>query len=285
MHQQAYRSRPPAAVNARTAEPQPSPHHGICRSERFGDLVLTEVVYPSRFETGRHWHELACFAFTLKGSSTEAFSGVKFDCCERAVLYRPAGKPHWDSFGETGAKCFLLEIRRSWIDGLPQLGSVLGRPNLHHSSTLNHLMQRAYCEWILSDSASGLAIQALVLEMASYMIRESQFSGAHPPSWLRRVKQRLDDAFSESPSLTELSEIGGVHPTHVARAFRKHHRMSVGAYLRQRRVEAAMEKLSMSRIHLTDIALAAGFANHAHFATVFKRITGVTPSEFRRLHH
>lgn len=34
---------------------------------------------------------------------------------------------------------------------------------------------------------------------------------------------------------------------------------------------------------LVEIALETGFAHHAHFAVIFKRFVGLTPSEFRRL--
>jgi AraC family transcriptional regulator len=35
---------------------------------------------------------------------------------------------------------------------------------------------------------------------------------------------------------------------------------------------------------LVDIALAAGFSHQAHFSRLFKRYTGMTPTEFRSLH-
>jgi AraC family transcriptional regulator len=38
-----------------------------------------------------------------------------------------------------------------------------------------------------------------------------------------------------------------------------------------------------SNVPLVEIALAAGFADQTHFTRSFKRITGMTPTEFRRL--
>jgi len=35
-------------------------------------------------------------------------------------------------------------------------------------------------------------------------------------------------------------------------------------------------------IHLIDVALASGFSSHAQLSRVFRRIVGVTPSEYRR---
>jgi AraC-like DNA-binding protein len=67
----------------------------------------------------------------------------------------------------------------------------------------------------------------------------------------------------------------------LARAFRKHHGCTVGEYVRQLRVERAMERLARSDDSLAAIALDVGFADFSHFARVFKRQTGTTPGRFR----
>jgi AraC family transcriptional regulator len=165
---------------------------------------------------------------------------------------------------------------------IPQLTTILGVPSFHKRGLITQLAKRAYREWRLNDSVSPISIQALALEIAAYLVREDEASaGAQPPIWLKRVRQRLDDAFTETPKLAELAKIGGVHPTHLARHFRKHYHATVGEYLRRRRVDAAMEFLSEKRISLTEVALESGFSSHGHLCTVFKRTTGMTPSEFR----
>ena len=65
----------------------------------------------------------------------------------------------------------------------------------------------------------------------------------------------------------ELSSIAGVHPSHLARKFRSCYKKSIGEYLRQRRVDVAIDLLVGSNLSLTEIALATGFAHHAHFMT------------------
>jgi len=257
------------------------------RTERIADLVLTEVAYPPGFRIPWHSHELAAFALTLRGSTTEAFAGLRFDNTESGMVVRPAGENHWDAMGEKGAKCFLIELPNSWSSDLPQFSAVMRRPFLHPAGVVTRLAQRTYREWLQNDTASKIGVQALALEIAAHLIREAIPAGGRPgpyaPVWLKRVRQRLDDGYAETPSLAELAAIGGVHPTHLARHFRQHYGSSVGEYLRQRRVDAASQMLTATDTPLTDIALATGFAHHAHFTTIFKRLTGLTPSEFRRM--
>jgi len=135
----------------------------------------------------------------------------------------------------------------------------------------------------LSDTASPLAIEALALEIAAHLIRDGErCTKLTPPLWLRRVKQRLDEDFRETPSLAELARIGDVHPTHLCRHFRRHYYATIGEYLRQRRVDAAIQLLSRTTLSLTEVALESGFSSHAQFCTIFKRATGTTPGYFRQ---
>jgi len=256
------------------------------RSERLNALVLSEIDYPPRFRMGWHRHELAALALTVRGSSTETFANTGVERMESGLLVRPAGERHCDSFGDKGATCFLIEVGAGWLSDVPRLATILRTPSFHQRGTITRLAKRAYHEWLLNDTASPVAIQALALEIAANLIREDERNGeVQPPVWLRRVKQRLDEGFAETPSLAELAGIGGVHPTHLARHFRRHYRLTIGEYLRQRRVDAAMELLSEKELSLTEIALESGFSSHGHLCTVFKRLTGMTPSQFQEMKH
>jgi AraC-like DNA-binding protein len=58
--------------------------------------------------------------------------------------------------------------------------------------------------------------------------------------------------------------------------------MSVGNLICTHRIEFARENLALTDKPLVDIALESGFAQQAHFTTAFRRVTGVTPLEYRR---
>jgi AraC family transcriptional regulator len=256
----------------------------ILRSEKIDSFGLREIIHPPGLHIGWHFHDAAALVLTLNGSSIEAFSEAQFERNEGSVQIRPARLRHYNSISRMGARLFQIEFGGDWIQTIPHLSSVLERPSVQQKGMLGPLVHRVYKEWLLNDNTSRLFIHALALEMAAHLIREKSGRRARSPVWLRSVKQRLDDDFIETPSLAELATIGGVHPTHLARQFRHHYGKSIGEYLRQRRVDAALEMLIQTDQALTDIALATGFAHHAHFSIVFKRITGLTPREFRRLH-
>jgi AraC family transcriptional regulator len=202
---------------------------------------------------------------------------------EETVLYRPYGEPHWDLIGNRGARCFLVEFDETSISSLAGVKPPLSRPDVRRGN-LSRLAVRAYREWVRKDDAHTLVIQALAHEMIADIIRsDGNCVRLNAPIWLRRCKEALDDCYAEALTLTELARLGGVHPMHLARAFRQHYQTSVGEYLRQRRIEAASDQLVHTDKSLTEIAIESGFSSHGHFCTAFKRVTSLTPSEFRRL--
>jgi AraC family transcriptional regulator len=262
-----------------------TPPNGVKdRTAVFDGLMLSKRVYSPGLKIGWHSHKLAGLLFTLRGSSSEGFTNARFDHIEDGVILRPAGERHWDSYCDRGAKGFSIELTEDWLERDPRVRALFESLRFLRSGFLELLAHQVRREWLLGDTASQIAIPALVLEMAAHLIREGEGrTGAQPPPWLRRVKQRLDDGFADTPTLAELARIGEVHPTHVARHFRRHYRASVGEYLRRRRVDVAAAMLAQTDLSLAEIALANGFSDHGHFSTVFKRFTGLTPNEFRRL--
>lgn len=83
-------------------------------------------------------------------------------------------------------------------------------------------------------------------------------------------------------SVETLAEEAGLSLSHFIRAFKLHTGKTPHTYLMNLRIEKAAEKLQNKKLRITDIALACGFPNPGHFTTVFKRITGITPSEYRK---
>ncbi len=55
-------------------------------------------------------------------------------------------------------------------------------------------------------------------------------------------------------------------------------------YLINIRISEAIKLLKKKDTSLTDIALDIGFYSSQHFSTTFKKLTGYTPSEFRKNH-
>jgi AraC family transcriptional regulator len=251
-----------------------------------GAFSGSEVVYPPQFILREHSHDKACFALCQRGDSVESFGRQVFHQHPGTVLFRPRGEFHSDKVNNMGARCFLLEVPEEWLQHVQQRAKILEAPQLHETPELTSTMKGVYAEWLTPDGASSLAIESLMFELAARLFRSTKSTiCSRVPPWLRRARQYLDSCFSEKVSLLQVAREANVHPTHLAREFRRYQGISVGDYLRKCRVNEAARRITQHNGTLVEIALESGFASQAHFSSVFKRLTGKTPSEFRQSVH
>jgi AraC family transcriptional regulator len=71
-----------------------------------------------------------------------------------------------------------------------------------------------------------------------------------------------------------------VHPLTLNREFHRYYRCSVGEMIRSERIALACRGI-LAGARLADVAVTAGFYDQSHFAKTFKRITGLTPGQYR----
>jgi AraC-like DNA-binding protein len=81
--------------------------------------------------------------------------------------------------------------------------------------------------------------------------------------------------------LAVLAGVAGFSVFHFAREFKQTAGVTPHFYLLQKRVQRAKEMLARTDLSLSEIALAAGFADQSHLARHFRRMVGSTPGEFR----
>jgi len=103
------------------------------------------------------------------------------------------------------------------------------------------------------------------------------------PNWIFDVRLYIAERFREKLALPQIAAAAGVHPAHLARTFHATFGITIGRYIRSLRVKAASEELKCNRKAVVEIALDTGFYDQSHFHHVFKKYTGLTPSEYARL--
>jgi AraC family transcriptional regulator len=99
---------------------------------------------------------------------------------------------------------------------------------------------------------------------------------------IRRVRDYVDLHLSGRILVADLSAIAQRSEAHFSRAFKRTFGVSPHAYVLRRRVEKASRLMLVSDNSLSDIALACGMTDQAHFCNIFRQMTGQTPAAWRR---
>jgi AraC family transcriptional regulator len=106
--------------------------------------------------------------------------------------------------------------------------------------------------------------------------------GGLAPQALRRAIERLRSDSDSDVSLAALASDAGLSRFHFCRAFKESTGLSPHSWLRQHRLEQAMNTLRDTDIPIATVAAELGYASQTAFAAAFRRLTGETPSDWRR---
>jgi AraC family transcriptional regulator len=115
------------------------------------------------------------------------------------------------------------------------------------------------------------------------LARTSPSSRGGLASWQKRaVIGYIEEHLDQRVSLVTLAGLARLSQHHFCRAFKQSFGIPPQGYLLQRRTERAKVLLSDRANSITDVALTLGYAFNSSFTLAFRKITGQTPSEFRR---
>ena len=253
-----------------------------CKRREVAGLVLTEQSLPPGAELATHSHENASLCIALRGSCTEVFDRSTYHHNVAGFHFLPARKRHSVKVHEKGLRCLTIDVPAELLESGRQYSLILDSAVHATGGTVALLLMKVYAEFLQTDSASDTAILGLSFEvLAEVSRRQVRVEESAQLRWLSRAKEFLHAHFNEGVSLLRLSEAVGVHPSHLARAFRRHYHCTVGEYVRQLRIEHACRQLSSANSSLAEVSVAAGFADQSHFGRTFKRLLGMTPAQYR----
>ncbi len=102
------------------------------------------------------------------------------------------------------------------------------------------------------------------------------------PVWMNTITLKFDKNYHQSFELDTLANQLGMSKSYLCRAFKKHSGKTLVEYLTQRRLQAAMHRLSSSKDKVLTIAIDCGFGDLSHFNKVFKKRIGQSPSSYRQ---
>jgi AraC-like DNA-binding protein len=105
--------------------------------------------------------------------------------------------------------------------------------------------------------------------------------GGLRPAVVRRLREHIDNNIDQRISVEALARLANLSVCYFVRAFKQSVGVTPHDYLIRRRVERTMELLSGTDMTLSEIALAAGFADQSHCARRFRQHVGMSPGDYR----
>lgn len=98
---------------------------------------------------------------------------------------------------------------------------------------------------------------------------------------LGRVADVVEARLGDPLAVADLAAAATLSPFHFARAFKASTGLAPHEYVTSRRMERARTLLLGSRLSVPEVAYAVGLSNVSHFRRMFRRHTGLLPSDLR----
>lgn len=135
--------------------------------------------------------------------------------------------------------------------------------------------------------------KALLLELIALLARSVVAENTDTETDVEKTQKRDDDAldrvrvivgtsYRERLTLEGIATDAGLSKNYLSTRFHQRFGLSLFAYIAQVRIRHACEYLVTTSSSTQEIARLVGYSNPFYFSRVFKEITGVPPSEYRR---
>lgn len=180
------------------------------------------------------------------------------------------------------------DVRACDISGLLPSDGDFGP--LHRRVTRDPWMDRMFDQlWTTDEQTDALQSQSLALAIVLRLAEWAKRPAAAPRTPIEQLssralalcKERLGAAVNPPPTLTELAALCDLSPFHFCRAFRAATGLPPHQYQMALRMERARALLADTRLSIAEVGTAVGYDDPAYFSRLFRRQTGVTPSEWR----
>ena len=130
--------------------------------------------------------------------------------------------------------------------------------------------------------------EAIVRMLRVFSVQMSSMSNqlllcrSHPePPLIQKAKQYIQEHQTEDLSLGQVAKAVNTSTFYFCKIFKKHTGLNFTEYVSRVRVERAKNLALNPHLRISDIAYEVGFQSLTHFNRVFKKITGMSPTQYR----
>lgn len=184
---------------------------------------------------------------------------------------------------EAGAIPALSPLEQSW--DMHDLARCYDIRSARITDTLRRLMQEMLSPGFASDILVDALINALPVELARYFQVRPEAPAPKRGQLSQRQLKMIEEHVRAWPAggvrCEDLASLVGLSRAHFMRLFKATTGMTAHAFVEQQRLQQAQALLATTDMPLKQVAVQLGFSTPASFSLAFRRLTGLTPGNYR----
>ncbi len=256
--------------------------------------VISEPPYSPGWRVTPHRHDVHEIGLVKAGRCSIILSEGERTFSAHEAFFFPSFTPHgFRTPSDSGVEFVVIQFL-SFPSSL--LRELLNAPPIGHFTLFPlearlflDLAYRLQKECVGSLPWSTLQCQALLQEVIVLLLR-SHTRGQEPylnPEQQKAIESALrmmHERSHENLKIRDIAESLGFSPQHFRDLFERYVGKSPKAYLTALKLERSKCMLLHGEYKINDIALSLGFGNVQQFSKAFRKNTGLTPAEWRKVH-
>ncbi|MCI8835876.1 MAG: helix-turn-helix domain-containing protein [Ruminococcus sp.] len=204
------------------------------------------------------------------------------------------GKEATDMILQYCPEIMLLDINMPVKDGIEVMREVKSVGVLPMTVILSGYESFNYAQQAMNLGARGYMTKPSrtgeILKKLSEMADELEKQKGQKPEYERaglggtvnRAREYMNENYMKDLTLQKVAEAAGVSANYLSTLFTQERGESFVECLNQIRIEHACIYLNQNYYKIYEIAYKVGFKDEKYFSRVFKKVTGVSPSEYKR---
>lgn len=261
------------------------------------ELYHVDGEHP-QYEMPYHWHSEYEIIRILQGEVIVFIDQVEYNCGVGDIIFINSGSLHSALPKNCVYECIVFDMNmllrnndvcKYYIDQFIDHTKYVEQHITNNQNYKNVI-------WDLFDDMQQryegfeLRVKGLLYEMLGIIMKEQLFMEdilQKPSNYksiirLKNVFEFIEESYSSTITLDDLSKTAGMSSKHFCRFFKEITHKSPMNYLNYYRVERSCYHLINSDMSITDIAYSCGFNDFSYYIKTFKRYKGETPNSYRK---
>lgn len=243
-----------------------------------------------------HSHPCHELYFLLSGERRYFIGHTIYDVHPGNVIIVPKNELHRTTVrNNQGYERYVVYFSDSCIS---ELATLLGKNSLDilfksgcfmlPSATINTLKEKLnimYSEASRRDSYSEAMQRSILCEILILLMRygiKTECSCVTHSDKIQEIARHICENYHENITLSDAAKMAYMEETYFSKRFKRLTGFGFCEYLTQIRVKASIKLLAHSDFSISEISEKCGFSSSNYYGDVFKRLNGISPSEYRK---
>ena len=235
----------------------------VCRDNETITLSQGEVV----FHRPNEFHSIRAL------DSSPNFFVVSFVCSSPAMQYFEKYHTTLDKTLKSFISSVIKESESTYV--IPKNDTELKRLHKKENAPIGgDQLIKTYLEQLLIFLLRGITKKG---EVGAFPSKESLESHL-----VTAIKELIEQRLDQRPSVQEICRALGYSKSYLSKLFREQSGETIAGYATGRKIRRAKQMIREGNSNFTQISDRLCFDNPQYFSRVFKRVTGMTPTEFKQ---